>query len=46
MWNSLFDDIVGAPSMNAFKYRLDKAMERYMFRFEMPSTISNPVGVE
>jgi hypothetical protein len=45
MWNSLPDDIVGAPSMNAFKNRVDKAMEKYMFRFEMLSTISNPVEV-
>jgi hypothetical protein len=45
MWNSLSDDIVGAPSRNAFKNRLDKAMEKYMFRLEMPSTISNPVEV-
>jgi hypothetical protein len=45
MWNSLPDYIVGAPSTNAFKSRLDKAMEKYMFRFEMPSTISNPVEV-
>jgi hypothetical protein len=45
MWNSHLDDVVGAPSMNAFKNRLDKAMEKYMFRFEMPSTISNPVEV-
>jgi hypothetical protein len=27
MWNSLPDYIVGAPSMIAFKNRLDKAME-------------------
>jgi hypothetical protein len=31
MWNSLPDDIVGASSMNAFKIRLDKALEKYMF---------------
>jgi hypothetical protein len=45
MWNSLPDDIVGAPTVNAFKNRLDKAMEKYMFRLELPSTISNPVEV-
>jgi hypothetical protein len=45
MWNSLPDDIVGAPNMNALKNRLGRAMEKYMFRFEMPSTISNPVEV-
>ena len=45
MRNSLPDYIVGAPSMNAFMNRLDKAMEKYMFRIEMPSTISNPVEV-
>jgi hypothetical protein len=45
MWNSLPDDIVGIPSMNAIKNRLDKAMEKYMFTLEMPSTISNPVEV-
>jgi hypothetical protein len=31
MWNSLPDYIVGAPSVNAFKNRLDKAMEEYTF---------------
>jgi hypothetical protein len=46
MWNSLPDDIVGAQSRNAFKNRLDEAMEKYVFRFEMPSTISNPMEVE
>jgi len=45
MWNSLPDYIAGAPSINAFKNRLDIAMEKYMFRIEMPSTISNPVEV-
>jgi hypothetical protein len=45
MWNSLPDYIVVTPSMNAFKNRLDKAMEKCMFRLEMPSTISNPVEV-
>jgi hypothetical protein len=45
MWNSLPDDIVGSPSMNAFKNRLDKVIEKYMFRLEMPSTISNPKDV-
>jgi hypothetical protein len=44
MSNSLPDDIVGSPRMNAFKNRRDKAMEKYIFRFEMPSTISNPCG--
>ena len=43
MWNSLPGYIVDAPSMNAFKKRLDKAMEIYMFRLETPSTISNLV---
>jgi hypothetical protein len=45
MWNSLPDYIVDAPRLNAFMNRLDKAMEKYMFRLEMPSTISNPVEV-
>jgi hypothetical protein len=48
MWNSLPDDIVGAPGMNAFKNRLnrlDEAMEKYMFSLELPSTISDPVEV-
>ena len=45
MWNSLPDYIVDAPSINAFNNRLDKAMEKYMFRLKMPSTISNPVEV-
>jgi hypothetical protein len=43
MWNSLPDFIVDAPNMNAFKNRLDKAVEKYKFRLEMPSTISNLV---
>jgi hypothetical protein len=33
------------PSINSYKNRLDEAMEKYMFRFEMPSTISNPMEV-
>jgi hypothetical protein len=45
MCNSLPYYIVGAPSMNAFHNRLDTDIEKYMFRIEMPSTISNPVEV-
>jgi hypothetical protein len=45
MWNSLPDYIVDSPRINAFKNWLDKVMEEYMFRLEMPSTITNPVEV-
>jgi hypothetical protein len=38
MWNSLTDYIVDAPSVNAFKNRVDEAMEKYMFRLEMRSS--------
>ena len=38
MWNSLPDCIVDAPTMNAFKNRLDEAMQEHMFSLEMPST--------
>jgi len=36
MWNSLRDGIVEAPSMNAFKNRLDKAIQEHMFIPELP----------
>jgi hypothetical protein len=36
MWNSLPESIVDAPSMNAFKNRLDEAMLAHMFSLEMP----------
>jgi hypothetical protein len=39
MWNSLPDSIVDAPSVNAFKNRLDEAMQDHMFSLEMPSTL-------
>jgi hypothetical protein len=41
MWNSLPEDIVDAPSMNAFKNRLDKAMHEHMFSLKMPRTLRN-----
>ena len=41
MWNSLPEDIVDAPSMNAFKNRLDKAMQVHMFSLEMPRILQN-----
>jgi hypothetical protein len=36
MWNSLPEDIVDAPSMIAFKNRLDKAMQEHMFSLKTP----------
>jgi hypothetical protein len=36
MWNSLTDSIVDAPSMNAFKNKLDEAMQEHMFSPKMP----------
>jgi uncharacterized protein YoxC len=39
MWNSLPDSIVAAPRMNAFKNRLNEAMQEHRLSLEMPSTI-------
>jgi hypothetical protein len=39
MWNSLPDSIVDAPSMNASKNRLDKAMQEHIFSVKMPSNL-------
>jgi hypothetical protein len=39
MWNSLPDSIVGAPSMNASKNWLDKAVQEHMFSLKMPSKL-------
>jgi hypothetical protein len=39
MRNSLSDSIVDAPSMNAFKNRLDEAMQERMFSLKMPSNL-------
>jgi hypothetical protein len=36
---SLRDGITDAPSINAFKNRLDEAMQEHMFRLDMPSTL-------
>jgi hypothetical protein len=46
MWNSLPEDIVDAPSMNAFKNRLDKAMQEHMFSLKMPRTLRNNWNLE
>jgi hypothetical protein len=35
-WNSLPGDIVAAPSLNAFKNRLDKYWRNHPYRFDMP----------
>jgi hypothetical protein len=44
--HSKFPDYrVDAPSINAFKNRLVKDTEKYKFRLEIPSTMSNPVEV-
>jgi hypothetical protein len=39
MWNSLPDSIVDDPSMNAFKNRIDGAMQVHMFSLKMPSKL-------
>jgi hypothetical protein len=39
MWNSHPDSIVGDPSMNAFKNRLDEAMQEHMVSLKMPSKL-------
>jgi hypothetical protein len=39
MWNSLPESIVDASSINAFKNRLDEAMQEHMFSVKMPSNL-------
>jgi hypothetical protein len=46
MWNSLPEDIVDAPSMNAFKNKVDKAMQKHMFSLEMPLILENNRNLE
>ena len=37
-WNALPEDVVEAPSLNAFKNRLDAVMSSYMYSVEVPPT--------
>ena len=37
-WNNLPDDVVQAPSVNAFKNRLDSVMQQFVYRLEVPRT--------
>ena len=36
-WNALTYEVVNAPSINAFKNRLDKVWARYMYLEDLPT---------
>ena len=41
-WNKLPVQVVEAPSVNAFKNRLDSLMQEYVYRVEEPPTHIRP----